>query len=220
MQRWYMLFCQLKFNICVRCDMSFIEPMHRNKPNITYLLTWYMICMHCVLYVPISLDMICEMIWPQWGIFEIYVRINEYANKYILISGKLPLSCACSASFRYSRSLLITMSQRHRLFGCVIPTCCPDICVDTTTWTAAIQEPTVYIDRHKCLRQEVTQAVGSMMYFWSTMFTQSWRLSSKWGVNCTIYLLFWYAIKKSFPCDWVMDFGFWMCCIVKGQIMH
>ena len=29
--------CQLKFNICVRCDMAFIEPMHRNKPNITYL---------------------------------------------------------------------------------------------------------------------------------------------------------------------------------------
>ena len=23
----------------VRCDMAFIEPMHRNKPNITYLLT-------------------------------------------------------------------------------------------------------------------------------------------------------------------------------------
>ena len=29
----------LKFNICVRCDMAFIVPMHRNKPNITYLLT-------------------------------------------------------------------------------------------------------------------------------------------------------------------------------------
>ena len=24
-----------------RCDMAFIEPMHRNKPNITYLLTAY-----------------------------------------------------------------------------------------------------------------------------------------------------------------------------------
>ena len=23
-----------------RCDMAFIEPMHRNKPNITYLLTY------------------------------------------------------------------------------------------------------------------------------------------------------------------------------------
>ena len=33
-------FFQLKFNICVRCDMAFIEPMHRNKPNITYLLTY------------------------------------------------------------------------------------------------------------------------------------------------------------------------------------
>ena len=22
-------------------DMAFIEPMHRNKPNITYLLTWF-----------------------------------------------------------------------------------------------------------------------------------------------------------------------------------
>ena len=29
----------------VRCDMAFIEPMHRNKPNITYLLTvGFMIC--------------------------------------------------------------------------------------------------------------------------------------------------------------------------------
>ena len=23
--------------LCQRCDMAFIEPMHRNKPNITYL---------------------------------------------------------------------------------------------------------------------------------------------------------------------------------------
>ena len=33
------VFCQLKFNICVRCDMAFIEPMHRENPGITYLLT-------------------------------------------------------------------------------------------------------------------------------------------------------------------------------------
>ena len=33
-----LVFCQLKFNICVRCDVAFNEPMHRNKPNITYLL--------------------------------------------------------------------------------------------------------------------------------------------------------------------------------------
>ena len=27
-------------SLCIaRCDMAFIEPMHRNKPNITYLLT-------------------------------------------------------------------------------------------------------------------------------------------------------------------------------------
>ena len=35
-----LVFCQLKFSICVRCDMAFIEPMHRNKPNITYLLRY------------------------------------------------------------------------------------------------------------------------------------------------------------------------------------
>ena len=35
----FIVFCKSKFNICVRCDMAFIEPMHRNKPNITYLLT-------------------------------------------------------------------------------------------------------------------------------------------------------------------------------------
>ena len=34
-------FIQSIFNICVRCNMAFIEPMHHNKPNITYLLsTW------------------------------------------------------------------------------------------------------------------------------------------------------------------------------------
>ena len=27
-----------------RCDMAFIEPMHRNKPNITYLLTVHFVC--------------------------------------------------------------------------------------------------------------------------------------------------------------------------------
>ena len=26
-----------------RCDMAFIEPIHRNKPNITYLLTYLLI---------------------------------------------------------------------------------------------------------------------------------------------------------------------------------
>ena len=37
---WFI--CQLKFNICVRCDMAFIEPMHRNKSNITYL-HWFIL---------------------------------------------------------------------------------------------------------------------------------------------------------------------------------
>ena len=27
--------------------MAFIEPMHRNKPNITYLLTYEVLCMIC-----------------------------------------------------------------------------------------------------------------------------------------------------------------------------
>ena len=27
-----------KIRSCKRCDMDFFEPMHRNKPNITYLL--------------------------------------------------------------------------------------------------------------------------------------------------------------------------------------
>ena len=36
-----MVFCQLKFNIHIRCDMPFIEPMHPNKPDTTYLLDPY-----------------------------------------------------------------------------------------------------------------------------------------------------------------------------------
>ena len=40
-----LVFCQLKFNICVRCDMAFIEPMHRNKPNFTYLLSYLLTAM-------------------------------------------------------------------------------------------------------------------------------------------------------------------------------
>ena len=32
--------CQLKFNIFVRYDMPFIQPIHHSKPNITCLLKW------------------------------------------------------------------------------------------------------------------------------------------------------------------------------------
>ena len=35
---WYFI---SRNSISVRCDMAFIEPMHRNKPNITYLLTCF-----------------------------------------------------------------------------------------------------------------------------------------------------------------------------------
>ena len=31
-----MVFRQLKFSICVRCDMAFTEPMHRNDYIVTY----------------------------------------------------------------------------------------------------------------------------------------------------------------------------------------
>ena len=40
-----LVFCQSKFNICARCDMAFIEPMHRNKPNVTYLGFHYNVCL-------------------------------------------------------------------------------------------------------------------------------------------------------------------------------
>ena len=35
-----LVLCQLKLNICVRCDIAFVGPMHRIKPNIIYLLNW------------------------------------------------------------------------------------------------------------------------------------------------------------------------------------
>ena len=38
----YLVFCQLKFNICVRWDVGFIVSMPRNKPNFTCLLTGLM----------------------------------------------------------------------------------------------------------------------------------------------------------------------------------
>ena len=44
-------FCLLKFNICVRCDMAFIQPMHHNKPNFTYLLGTYLLVGHVSLQV-------------------------------------------------------------------------------------------------------------------------------------------------------------------------
>ena len=31
-----------------RCDMAFIEPMHRNKPNITYLLAMFRLSVWCL----------------------------------------------------------------------------------------------------------------------------------------------------------------------------
>ena len=52
------VFCQLKFNICVRCDMAFIEPMHHNKLNITYLLTWNIMLIH---------DFIHDSFMTHWG---------------------------------------------------------------------------------------------------------------------------------------------------------
>ena len=34
-----LVFYQLKCNVCVRCYIVYSEPMHHNKPNITYLFT-------------------------------------------------------------------------------------------------------------------------------------------------------------------------------------
>ena len=34
------LLSQLKFTICVRCDMAFIKPMHSDKSDFTFLLFW------------------------------------------------------------------------------------------------------------------------------------------------------------------------------------
>ena len=36
-----MVYRQLKFNVCVRCDMTFI--VHRNTPNIIDLLDWFLV---------------------------------------------------------------------------------------------------------------------------------------------------------------------------------
>ena len=38
-------FSHLKFNIRLRCNVASIDPMHRNKPRITYLLI-YLLSMH------------------------------------------------------------------------------------------------------------------------------------------------------------------------------
>ena len=44
-----------------RFDMAFIEPMHHNKPNITYLLTYlqilYLNWFHCQADIPLKLEM-------------------------------------------------------------------------------------------------------------------------------------------------------------------
>ena len=43
-----LVFCQLKFNVCVRWDMAFIESMHRNNPVLhTYLLTYQLASTPC-----------------------------------------------------------------------------------------------------------------------------------------------------------------------------
>ena len=39
-------FLQMKFSICVKCDVAFIEPMHYDKSIITDLLT-NMLLHHC-----------------------------------------------------------------------------------------------------------------------------------------------------------------------------
>ena len=45
---WWIVTIKKQYQIqFVRCDVAFIEPMHRNKPNITYLLTKFNL-FHCL----------------------------------------------------------------------------------------------------------------------------------------------------------------------------
>ena len=55
-----------------RCDMAFIEPMHRSKPNITYLLT-LILCLNNAIFPNLGLCAACwahfmchHELWPAW----------------------------------------------------------------------------------------------------------------------------------------------------------
>ena len=37
----FIVILSVEIHICVRCDMSFIDPMHRNEPNITYQYSFF-----------------------------------------------------------------------------------------------------------------------------------------------------------------------------------
>ena len=65
-----------------RCDMAFIEPMHRNKPNITYLLTyqWFEMLWHW-----------CEfpVIQPSWSVGVKYCMNWWICYNYCMTAPKM-----------------------------------------------------------------------------------------------------------------------------------
>ena len=54
-----LLFSQLKFNICERCNMPLTGPMYRNKPNITYFLTYSYTEWQILFQISFSLSINC-----------------------------------------------------------------------------------------------------------------------------------------------------------------
>ena len=72
-------------DLSIRCDMAFIEPMHRNKPNITYLLPYLLTCL-LLTYLLLTYYLLTTLLtylltylltWPihaPWG-FVIWILI-------------------------------------------------------------------------------------------------------------------------------------------------
>ena len=77
-----MVFSQLKFNVCVRCDMTFIVSMHRNKPTITYLHSLLQDSLRYDLkYIPINLHTVrSELCLWYWSRLPVYFPRIQYGD--------------------------------------------------------------------------------------------------------------------------------------------
>ena len=66
---------------CVRCGLTFIQPMHRSKPNTFHLLT-YILTYILTLILAVQMDVqvrnsaVCVVVWYQL-ILPIYVRVTQ-----------------------------------------------------------------------------------------------------------------------------------------------
>ena len=116
------------FHICVRCDMTFIEPMHRNKPNTSYLLHFNFIWILSTLRY--QLDSIATT-----PMFQPCVLIKLSKNKHKAVTTAAKRCCNTSSESHLKLKSYETSSDHYTNFGCPIASA---FCTEHDSVTAMI----------------------------------------------------------------------------------